>query len=638
MDENELARLLILKSQQKELVSDLIRKLNPTASMHTGLVPMHTVQTRYGRPTRVTRWVRPETADKAAREGAALAQKQLPEEGVGVSVEPFGRGMHRRETPPGLGYGRRYDQPEQPQTPQTSQGGGFTSEDDLRTIGMPPELPRKQQNAVQQNTGGQAQTVMPPQTPFPDYMPNGLQPNYQNNPEWQSEDPPPDMSAVQDQPNPQGIKDPPNTQKPDIRADDTQSFPQRDQVLTSLGDYDVIQVHDDGDMTVESGGRKYVVTTDGQLFGEEDLQSLDWVKGSGLQRMLKDMTRELIKQEVPEGPFAGYKDFEDCVRSNQQASDPEAYCASVGRKILGKSDSNPLEVDGQGLIKPTSTKPEYPEESSKPKSGETEGAQTVKPATDIEIIKQVDSILKSDWESYRRENDQYINAYEERLGQLRKENPRLSREHYQDAHKFAEAAVAKAPSDSGAEPVSRPADVVDNKWPSVMRSADIDKSDEYQVLLARQRDELMKEVRGPVKVSRRSGPPGPPPYIGAQWNPRTHRWHHPQYGDTGPDYAHEHAGSHSHFLQRGAEAQTSRLQSASGTQRANLLMNARKHAKDMQEHGDLLGRHIEHQKDPDVKETLKSHKSSLGEAQKRLEAAISNHEQKVKGPQKPKKG
>lgn len=31
-------------------------------------------------------------------------------------------------------------------------------------------------------------------------------------------------------------------------------------------------------------------------------------------------------------PFAGYQDFADCVRQNQDKDDPEAYCAFIERQ------------------------------------------------------------------------------------------------------------------------------------------------------------------------------------------------------------------------------------------------------------------------------------------------------------------
>ena len=36
-------------------------------------------------------------------------------------------------------------------------------------------------------------------------------------------------------------------------------------------------------------------------------------------------------------PFAGYKNFKDCVRKNQDKSNPEAYCSSIMRKVEGKN-------------------------------------------------------------------------------------------------------------------------------------------------------------------------------------------------------------------------------------------------------------------------------------------------------------
>ena len=44
---------------------------------------------------------------------------------------------------------------------------------------------------------------------------------------------------------------------------------------------------------------------------------------------------ELEKQRVPEGTFAGYKDFADCVKQNQDKNNPDAYCAVIGRQVLG---------------------------------------------------------------------------------------------------------------------------------------------------------------------------------------------------------------------------------------------------------------------------------------------------------------
>ena len=43
-------------------------------------------------------------------------------------------------------------------------------------------------------------------------------------------------------------------------------FPKREEALRDLGEYKVVEYHDDGDLTVTSQGRLYVVTTEGQTF------------------------------------------------------------------------------------------------------------------------------------------------------------------------------------------------------------------------------------------------------------------------------------------------------------------------------------------------------------------------------------
>ena len=48
-----------------------------------------------------------------------------------------------------------------------------------------------------------------------------------------------------------------------------------------------------------------------------------------------------IKKDMPiSKPFAGYKDFDDCVKQNQHAKDPEAYCATIERAVQGNNKKN----------------------------------------------------------------------------------------------------------------------------------------------------------------------------------------------------------------------------------------------------------------------------------------------------------
>jgi uncharacterized membrane protein (UPF0127 family) len=51
---------------------------------------------------------------------------------------------------------------------------------------------------------------------------------------------------------------------------DLQRFPRRTEALVKLKGYDVIEVHDDGDLTVRSRGKFYVVTTEGQTFEQKE--------------------------------------------------------------------------------------------------------------------------------------------------------------------------------------------------------------------------------------------------------------------------------------------------------------------------------------------------------------------------------
>jgi uncharacterized membrane protein (UPF0127 family)/antirestriction protein ArdC len=46
-------------------------------------------------------------------------------------------------------------------------------------------------------------------------------------------------------------------------------FPKRTQALNKLNRYEVVHVHDDGDLTVRSRGKLYVVTTEGELFEQK---------------------------------------------------------------------------------------------------------------------------------------------------------------------------------------------------------------------------------------------------------------------------------------------------------------------------------------------------------------------------------
>jgi hypothetical protein len=48
---------------------------------------------------------------------------------------------------------------------------------------------------------------------------------------------------------------------------------------------------------------------------------------------------DTLMQRIGLDPFAGYKDFDDCVAKNQDKDDPEAYCATIQRQVEGTSQS-----------------------------------------------------------------------------------------------------------------------------------------------------------------------------------------------------------------------------------------------------------------------------------------------------------
>jgi hypothetical protein len=46
-------------------------------------------------------------------------------------------------------------------------------------------------------------------------------------------------------------------------------FPLRTQALNTLSGYAIVHIHDDGDLTVRSQGKLYVVTTEGEIFEQK---------------------------------------------------------------------------------------------------------------------------------------------------------------------------------------------------------------------------------------------------------------------------------------------------------------------------------------------------------------------------------
>lgn len=50
-------------------------------------------------------------------------------------------------------------------------------------------------------------------------------------------------------------------------------------------------------------------------------------------------------------PFGEYSSFEDCVAQNQEADDPEAYCAEIQRRVEGKASAGIIELTREEVRK-----------------------------------------------------------------------------------------------------------------------------------------------------------------------------------------------------------------------------------------------------------------------------------------------
>ena len=46
--------------------------------------------------------------------------------------------------------------------------------------------------------------------------------------------------------------------------------------------------------------------------------------------------KEGVKKRSNKMPFAGYKNFQDCVNKNKNKKNPQAYCSSIMRQVEKK--------------------------------------------------------------------------------------------------------------------------------------------------------------------------------------------------------------------------------------------------------------------------------------------------------------
>ena len=95
-------------------------------------------------------------------------------------------------------------------------------------------------------------------------------------------------------------------------------------------------------------GQRKVLDTELEFIYSE-IKALESVLGEKLIQKSKEVKKSNIIfdfSKLDEGiarligkPFAGYKDFADCVRQNQDAKDPDAYCGSIQAQVEGKKKS-----------------------------------------------------------------------------------------------------------------------------------------------------------------------------------------------------------------------------------------------------------------------------------------------------------
>ena len=68
-----------------------------------------------------------------------------------------------------------------------------------------------------------------------------------------------------------------------------------------LGKCEILKTHDDGDITAQCGDKKYVITTEGEVFTELDIGYYGALAGEIFKKYLKGkMSREQYEKEIGE--------------------------------------------------------------------------------------------------------------------------------------------------------------------------------------------------------------------------------------------------------------------------------------------------------------------------------------------------
>jgi len=93
--------------------------------------------------------------------------------------------------------------------------------------------------------------------------------------------------------------------------------------------------------------------------------------------------RETMEIQVKGEPFAGYKDFADCVAKNKDKDDPEAYCGSIKAKVETVSLAEAAQIEK--LTKTVEEKDKRIEELETAVSTATQATETLKTSHDKDV-------------------------------------------------------------------------------------------------------------------------------------------------------------------------------------------------------------------------------------------------------------
>jgi len=123
-------------------------------------------------------------------------------------------------------------------------------------------------------------------------------------------------------------------------------------------------------------------------------------------KMLDVMLKSIdYMKDIESKPFAGYANFDDCVKKNQSKKDPEAYCASIMRKVEGKDSKGGIimqdvkdqaenpPVDNASIQTSEPKKKDEPQNDPPASDGDGEGEEEKKDALTQDEIKEAKTLI-----------------------------------------------------------------------------------------------------------------------------------------------------------------------------------------------------------------------------------------------------